>query len=98
MTLTELISTYKGEITFTVNAIVDGESKIIARIDSDEGTEAIKDNILNSEVLNYTVEVTNKVPATASIEVMLKEIAAETTEEGSTANSDGGTDTGGETT
>lgn len=85
MTLTELIGAYKGKITFTVNAVVDSEAKIIARIDSDEGVTAIKDNILNSEVLNYSVAVTSKVPATASIEVMLKEVAAETTTGSETA-------------
>lgn len=87
MKLIELVKKYKGEARFDVNRIVEYDDEDVIVFKADEA-EAIKDDILNAEVTQFTVTgVSNGVP---TISVRVKE--AEPTEDTPAAD-DGETNT-----
>lgn len=89
MTLKELIAEYKGEISVNVKKITDEGCEDTITFKNTEA-ESIKDSLLASTVGNFTVEVSNKVPATATLTVVVRETVTTDTD----GNKSGTTDSG----
>lgn len=74
MTLKELLSEYDGEISVDVKKLTDdGISDAITFKNTE--VESIKDTLLGATVSHFTVNVTDKLPAKATLEVTVKEAA-----------------------
>ncbi|MCM1090033.1 MAG: hypothetical protein NC413_04265 [Muribaculum sp.] len=89
MKLFELVEKYKGTAKFDVNAVADGENKDMIVFANDE-RNAVKDEIMNGEVLRYTVTKLVNTTPTISVVIKLEEKKdAENDENGSETVDDG---------
>lgn len=77
MTLIELVKKYKGNARFDVNGLVDDNSEDVVVFMTSEA-EAIKDTILNAEVVRFCVSgIHDGLP---TISVLVREASEETEE------------------
>lgn len=76
-TVLELVKKYKGEAKFDVKLLENGDKKNLVSFASGE-YEAIKDEILNAEVLHFTS--INKNSSVPTIEILIEKLAVKETE------------------
>lgn len=76
-TVLELVKRYKGEAKFDVKLSEAGEKKSLVNFASGE-YEAIRDEILNAEVIHFTS--INKNSSIPTIEILIEKLAVEETE------------------
>lgn len=75
-TVLELVKKYKGEAKFDVKLLEDGDKKNLVSFVSEE-YEAIKDEILNTEVMHFTS--INKNSLVPTIEILVEKLAVKET-------------------
>ena len=71
-TVLELVKRYKGEAKFDVKLLENGDKKNLVNFASGE-YEAIKDEILNAEVMHFTS--INKNSSIPTIEILIEKLA-----------------------
>lgn len=76
-TVLELVKKYKGEAKFDVKLLENGDKKNLVNFASGE-YEAIKDEILNAEVMHFTS--INKNSSIPTIEILIEKLAAKETD------------------
>ena len=78
-TVLELVKMYKGEAKFDVKLLEAGDKKNLVNFASGE-YGAIKDEILNAEVMHFTS--INKNSSVPTIEILIEKLAVKETEPG----------------
>lgn len=76
-TVLELVKKYKGEAKFDVKLLENGDKKNLVSFVSGE-YEAIKDEILNAEVMHFTS--INKNSSIPTIEILIEKLVVKETE------------------
>lgn len=76
-TVLELVKKYKGEAKFDVKLLENGDKKNLVNFASGE-YEAIKDEILNAEVMHFTS--INRNSSIPTIEILIEKLAVKETE------------------